>query len=110
VLQIRAQSQGVASKTYATHFKPWNKRKKKRILVEGKQEGEKVVVRFGDTGPGFNDLKRAFGPFYSTRRIGQGPGYRFEHVLRHRQRAQRQDLRAKPASERGGRNDRVAHG
>jgi C4-dicarboxylate-specific signal transduction histidine kinase len=80
VLQIRAQSQGVASKTCATHFKPWNKRKKKRILVEGKQEGEKVVVRFGDTGPGFNDLNRAFGPFYSTRRIGQGPGLRFEHV------------------------------
>ncbi|OLC91892.1 MAG: hypothetical protein DMG35_09785 [Acidobacteria bacterium] len=46
----------------------------KRILVEGKLEGEKVVVRFSDTGPGFNDLNRAFDPFYSTKPIGRGTG------------------------------------
>jgi signal transduction histidine kinase len=46
----------------------------KRILVEGKLEGEKVVVRFTDTGPGFNDLNRAFDPFYSTKPIGRGTG------------------------------------
>jgi signal transduction histidine kinase len=46
----------------------------KRILVEGTLDGDKVVVRFSDTGPGFNDLNRAFDPFYSTRPIGQGTG------------------------------------
>ena len=46
----------------------------KRILVEGYQEGEKIIVRFADSGPGFNDLSRAFDPFYSTRPIGQGTG------------------------------------
>jgi two-component system, NtrC family, sensor kinase len=48
--------------------------REKRILVEGKLEREKVVVRFSDTGPGFNDVNRAFDPFYSTRPIGQGTG------------------------------------
>jgi len=48
--------------------------REKRILVEGKLEGEKVVVRFSDTGPGFNDVNRVFDPFYSTRPIGQGTG------------------------------------
>jgi len=46
----------------------------KKILVEAYQEGEKVVVRFTDSGPGFNDLSRAFDPFYSTRPVGQGTG------------------------------------
>ena len=46
----------------------------KKILVEGYQEGEKVVVRFADSGPGFNDLSRAFDPFYTTRPVGQGTG------------------------------------
>lgn len=46
----------------------------KKILVEGSLEGEKVVVRFSDSGPGFNDLNRAFDPFYTTRPVGQGTG------------------------------------
>jgi len=46
----------------------------KKILVEAYQEGEKVVVRFTDSGPGFNDPSRAFDPFYSTRPVGQGTG------------------------------------
>ena len=46
----------------------------KKILVEGYQEGEKVIVRFADSGPGFNDISRAFDPFYTTRPVGQGTG------------------------------------
>ena len=46
----------------------------KKIVVEGYLEGEKVVVRFSDSGPGFTDVSRAFDPFYTTRPIGQGTG------------------------------------
>jgi signal transduction histidine kinase len=46
----------------------------KKILVEGHLVGEKVVVRFSDSGPGFTDLSRAFDPFYTTRPVGQGTG------------------------------------
>jgi signal transduction histidine kinase len=46
----------------------------KKIMVEGYLEGEKVVVRFSDSGPGFTDVTRAFDPFYTTRPIGQGTG------------------------------------
>jgi C4-dicarboxylate-specific signal transduction histidine kinase len=46
----------------------------KKILVEGTAEGGKVVVRFSDSGPGFNDLSRVFDPFYTTRPVGQGTG------------------------------------
>jgi C4-dicarboxylate-specific signal transduction histidine kinase len=46
----------------------------KRIVVEGYLDGEKVIVRFTDSGPGFNDISRAFDPFYSTRPIGHGTG------------------------------------
>lgn len=48
--------------------------KEKKILVEGYQEGEKVIVRFTDSGPGFDDVRRVFDPFYSTRPVGQGTG------------------------------------
>jgi len=46
----------------------------KKISVEGYLEGEKVVLRFSDSGPGFNDVSRAFDPFYTTRPVGQGTG------------------------------------
>ncbi|HXY25952.1 MAG TPA: ATP-binding protein [Candidatus Acidoferrum sp.] len=46
----------------------------KKILVEGRLEDGKIVVRFSDSGPGFNDLTRAFDPFYTTRPVGQGTG------------------------------------
>jgi len=46
----------------------------KKILVEGYREGETVIVRFTDSGPGFNDVSRAFDPFYTTRPVGQGTG------------------------------------
>jgi len=42
--------------------------------VEGHLEGEKVVLRFSDSGPGFSDVSRAFDPFYTTRPVGQGTG------------------------------------
>ncbi|HYW66624.1 MAG TPA: ATP-binding protein [Candidatus Dormibacteraeota bacterium] len=46
----------------------------KRIRVEGDLEGEKVIVRFSDSGRGFTDVSRAFDPFYTTRPVGQGTG------------------------------------
>jgi signal transduction histidine kinase len=46
----------------------------KKILVEGHLVGDKVVVRFSDSGPGFTDVSRAFDPFYTTRPVGQGTG------------------------------------
>jgi signal transduction histidine kinase len=46
----------------------------KKILVEGLLEGQKVIIRFTDSGPGFNDVSRAFDPFYTTRPVGQGTG------------------------------------
>jgi signal transduction histidine kinase len=46
----------------------------KKISVQGYLEGEKVVLRFTDSGPGFNDVSRAFDPFYTTRPVGQGTG------------------------------------
>jgi signal transduction histidine kinase len=46
----------------------------KRILVEGRLEGEKVIVRFSDSGPGFTDVSCVFDPFYTTRPVGQGTG------------------------------------
>jgi signal transduction histidine kinase len=46
----------------------------KKILVEGYREGDKVIVRFSDTGPGFADVSCIFDPFYTTRPVGQGTG------------------------------------
>jgi two-component system, NtrC family, sensor kinase len=46
----------------------------KKIRVEGRFEGGKVVIDFCDSGPGFMDLTRVFDPFYTTRPVGQGTG------------------------------------
>jgi signal transduction histidine kinase len=48
--------------------------REKEILVEGRLEGEKVIIRVSDSGPGFTDVSRAFDPFYTTRPVGQGTG------------------------------------
>lgn len=48
--------------------------REKKILVEGHLEGEKVIVRFSDSGPGFTDVSCVFDPFYTTRPVGQGTG------------------------------------
>lgn len=46
----------------------------KKIVVDGYLEGDKVILRFADSGPGFTDVTRAFDPFYTTRPVGQGTG------------------------------------
>jgi signal transduction histidine kinase len=37
-------------------------------------ESASVVVEFSDDGPGMQQPERVFDPFYTTRKIGQGPG------------------------------------
>ena len=46
----------------------------KRISIEALRCGERIVVRFEDSGPGFADLNRAFDPFYTTKPVGRGTG------------------------------------
>jgi signal transduction histidine kinase len=46
----------------------------RRISIEGHLQSDKVIIRFGDSGPGFADVSRAFDPFYTTRPVGQGTG------------------------------------
>ncbi|HEV3041686.1 MAG TPA: HAMP domain-containing sensor histidine kinase [Candidatus Angelobacter sp.] len=47
---------------------------RKRIHIEASRVGDRVLVRFDDTGPGFADLNRAFDPFFTTKPIGKGTG------------------------------------
>jgi two-component system NtrC family sensor kinase len=47
---------------------------RKRIFVEAVRHGERVVLRFEDSGPGFIDVNRAFDPFYTTKPVGKGTG------------------------------------
>jgi two-component system NtrC family sensor kinase len=46
----------------------------KKIVVEGYVDDGNVVIRFSDSGRGFDDVSRAFDPFYTTRPVGQGTG------------------------------------
>ena len=46
----------------------------KKIEIECTQHGERVVIRFEDSGPGFADINRAFDPFYTTKALGKGTG------------------------------------
>jgi signal transduction histidine kinase len=46
----------------------------KKIVVESFVEDGNVVIRFSDSGRGFEDASRAFDPFYTTRPVGQGTG------------------------------------
>ncbi len=46
----------------------------KRIRVEATRRGERVVLCFDDSGPGFTDTNRAFDPFYTTKPVGKGTG------------------------------------
>jgi two-component system, NtrC family, sensor kinase len=46
----------------------------KVISLEALRYGERVMLRFEDSGPGFADLNRAFDPFYTTKPVGRGTG------------------------------------
>ena len=46
----------------------------RRIRIEALRQGERVVVRFEDSGAGFADPNRAFDPFYTTKPVGKGTG------------------------------------
>ena len=48
--------------------------REKVIRVQAGREGDRVVFRFDDSGPGFVDLNRAFDPFYTTKPVGKGTG------------------------------------
>jgi signal transduction histidine kinase len=48
--------------------------REKNVRIHAARDGERVVFRIEDTGPGFVDLNRAFDPFYTTKPVGKGTG------------------------------------
>jgi two-component system, NtrC family, sensor kinase len=46
----------------------------RRLRLEIASSGEKLSARVMDSGPGFEDLNRAFDPFYTTKPVGKGTG------------------------------------
>lgn len=46
----------------------------KSILIHAGRQGDRVVIRFEDSGPGFVDVNRALDPFYTTKPVGKGTG------------------------------------
>ena len=46
------------------------------VTISVKREGEKVVIKFSDTGEGIKkeDLRKVFEPFFTTKPVGQGTG------------------------------------
>lgn len=46
----------------------------KRLRIEALRQGERIIVRFEDTGSGFAEVNRAFDPFYTTKPVGKGTG------------------------------------
>jgi two-component system, NtrC family, sensor kinase len=46
----------------------------REIFIHASRRGDKVVIEFDDSGPGFSDLNRAFDPFYTTKPVGKGTG------------------------------------
>jgi signal transduction histidine kinase len=46
----------------------------KMIRIEAARREERVVLSFGDNGPGFADMNRVFDPFYTTKPVGKGTG------------------------------------
>ena len=48
--------------------------REKRIRVEAVRRGDRVILCFEDSGPGFANTSRAFDPFYTTKPVGKGTG------------------------------------
>jgi two-component system, NtrC family, sensor kinase len=46
----------------------------KRIRIEASRREDRIILRFDDNGPGFDDINRVFDPFYTTKPIGKGTG------------------------------------
>ena len=44
------------------------------LTVAARLHNASVVVEFSDDGPGMQQPERVFDPFYTTRKVGQGPG------------------------------------
>lgn len=44
------------------------------IFIAATRHGDRVYVRFEDSGPGFSDVNRAFDPFFTTKPVGKGTG------------------------------------
>ena len=44
------------------------------ISISATRRGDRVFIRFDDSGPGFSDLNRAFDPFFTTKPVGKGTG------------------------------------
>jgi signal transduction histidine kinase len=44
------------------------------LRVSAQLEGNEVLVRFSDTGPGIREPHRVFDPFYTTKPVGKGTG------------------------------------
>jgi signal transduction histidine kinase len=44
------------------------------IAITVTRQGDRVFIRFDDSGPGFSDLNRAFDPFFTTKPVGKGTG------------------------------------
>jgi len=44
------------------------------ISIFATRQGDRVFLRFDDSGPGFSDLNRAFDPFFTTKPVGKGTG------------------------------------
>jgi C4-dicarboxylate-specific signal transduction histidine kinase len=44
------------------------------ISISATRQGDRVFIRFDDSGPGFSDLNRAFDPFFTTKPVGKGTG------------------------------------
>jgi two-component system NtrC family sensor kinase len=45
-----------------------------RLMVRIFSEDDRACIEFRDTGPGLEDSKRIFDPFYTTKKIGKGSG------------------------------------
>ncbi|MGB8800100.1 MAG: ATP-binding protein [Candidatus Acidiferrales bacterium] len=44
------------------------------VSISATRQGDRVFIRFDDSGPGFSDLNRAFDPFFATKPVGKGTG------------------------------------